>query len=354
MTPTGSSTPLPGSNVQHQQQQQQINAAMAAFQAMQQHDLLNGQQQPPHNQFHHQQQQAAAVAAAQQHAAAVAAGQMVGRQGAIKDVRSIIEDYRQRHPESVPKRGRRMKTVPKTNASLMNASGSSLMMMQLMASNSCNINSDNVVDIGDFELSVGGGVVKASSPGLLGGEGVSASAVLASNEEENNTGKIATAKSVIAGSGEPATGKTKLNAGKVKGNETDRRVALHSGSGGMPRRGSEWQVMLSSDSAPAATTVQSRPSSAESTHSNTSASAINSILTQHGLLPAISVTSIGGAAGAETGIGGGGGGRGSVKGNFILSFFYAGIILFSNQPVSIGSQLRFKRHSPHKTIRHIH
>lgn len=335
MTPTGSSTPLPGSNVQHQQQ---INAAMAAFQAMQQHDLLNGQQQQqqqhsPHHQFHHQSQQAAAVAAAQHHAAAVAAanhaaGQMVGRQGAIKDVRSIIEDYRQRHPETVPKRGRRMKTVPipTTNASLMNASGSSLMMMQMMASNNCNVNSDSVVDLGGFELSVGGGggvgqggggggVIKASSPGLGGDGGGSASAALASNEEGRNSGKIATARSV------PIAGKSKLNAEKIVGKEKDRRI----GSGILSGRGSEWQVMLNSDSGPGLTTaappVLSRPSSAESSHSNASASAINSILTQHGLLPAISVTSIGGAETGSGGGRGGGGGRGSVNGNFILSFF---------------------------------
>jgi hypothetical protein len=33
----------------------------------------------------------------------------VGRQGVIKDVKSIIADYRQKHPEVVPRRGRRMK-----------------------------------------------------------------------------------------------------------------------------------------------------------------------------------------------------------------------------------------------------
>lgn len=38
-----------------------------------------------------------------------------GRQGQIKDVKSIIADYRQRHPEIVPKRGRRMKSVLQTN-----------------------------------------------------------------------------------------------------------------------------------------------------------------------------------------------------------------------------------------------
>jgi hypothetical protein len=32
-----------------------------------------------------------------------------GRQGPIVDVRSIIADYRSRHPEAVPRRGRRLK-----------------------------------------------------------------------------------------------------------------------------------------------------------------------------------------------------------------------------------------------------
>lgn len=34
-----------------------------------------------------------------------------GRQGPILDVRSIIADYRQRHPETVPRRGRRLRSV---------------------------------------------------------------------------------------------------------------------------------------------------------------------------------------------------------------------------------------------------
>lgn len=38
-----------------------------------------------------------------------------GRQGPILDVRSIIADYRQRHPETVPRRGRRLKSVLNTN-----------------------------------------------------------------------------------------------------------------------------------------------------------------------------------------------------------------------------------------------
>lgn len=35
----------------------------------------------------------------------------VGRQGPIKDVKSLIDDFRQRHPEAIPRRGRRMKNV---------------------------------------------------------------------------------------------------------------------------------------------------------------------------------------------------------------------------------------------------
>lgn len=38
-------------------------------------------------------------------------GMPMGRQGPIKDVQSIIADYRQRHPEVVPRRGRRMKSL---------------------------------------------------------------------------------------------------------------------------------------------------------------------------------------------------------------------------------------------------
>lgn len=34
----------------------------------------------------------------------------IGRQGVFKDVKSIIADYRQKHPEAVPRRGRRVKT----------------------------------------------------------------------------------------------------------------------------------------------------------------------------------------------------------------------------------------------------
>ncbi|XP_058065506.1 microtubule-associated protein futsch-like [Anopheles bellator] len=52
-------------------------------------------------------------------AAASAAAQLhhqqqlqIGRQGMRKDVSSIIADYRQKHPENVPRRGRRLKNVP--------------------------------------------------------------------------------------------------------------------------------------------------------------------------------------------------------------------------------------------------
>lgn len=34
-----------------------------------------------------------------------------GRQGPIKDVKSLIDDFRQRHPEAIPRRGRRMKNA---------------------------------------------------------------------------------------------------------------------------------------------------------------------------------------------------------------------------------------------------
>lgn len=40
----------------------------------------------------------------------------LGRQGPIKDVKSLIDDFRQRHPEAVPRRGRRMKSVHQHSA----------------------------------------------------------------------------------------------------------------------------------------------------------------------------------------------------------------------------------------------
>lgn len=43
----------------------------------------------------------------------------IGRQGPIKDVRSIIDDYRQKHPETVPRRGRRLKGMFNSAASYL-------------------------------------------------------------------------------------------------------------------------------------------------------------------------------------------------------------------------------------------
>ncbi|XP_055531097.1 nestin-like isoform X2 [Wyeomyia smithii] len=58
--------------------------------------LLNGHHSPSGSNHHHQ-----------------SANQLqVGRQGVIKDVKSIIADYRQKHPEQVPRRGRRLKNIP--------------------------------------------------------------------------------------------------------------------------------------------------------------------------------------------------------------------------------------------------
>ncbi|KXJ79630.1 hypothetical protein RP20_CCG000186 [Aedes albopictus] len=54
----------------------------------------------------------------------------VGRQGVIKDVKSIIADYRQKHPEQVPRRGRRLKNIPGSGfegITITNKSGSSRM-----------------------------------------------------------------------------------------------------------------------------------------------------------------------------------------------------------------------------------
>lgn len=45
-------------------------------------------------------------------------GMPMGRQGPIKDVKSIIADYRQRNPEITPRRGRRMKSM--VNPNMMN------------------------------------------------------------------------------------------------------------------------------------------------------------------------------------------------------------------------------------------
>ncbi|XP_052873210.1 uncharacterized protein LOC128278521 [Anopheles cruzii] len=65
-------------------------------------------------------------------AAASAAAQLhhqqqlqIGRQGMRKDVSSIIADYRQKHPENVPRRGRRLKNVPSSTGN-NNGGGNSI------------------------------------------------------------------------------------------------------------------------------------------------------------------------------------------------------------------------------------
>lgn len=82
------------SNSQHLQQQQKVQQQLLEQhhqQLRQQSELLNG---------HHQTQ--------------------VGRQGAIKDVKSIIEEFHQNNPQRAPRRGRRLKgdgagTSPRPN-----------------------------------------------------------------------------------------------------------------------------------------------------------------------------------------------------------------------------------------------
>lgn len=71
---------LASANFQHIQQQQKAHFMEQQQQILQQTEHLNG---------HHQ----------------------VGRQGAIKDVKSIIEAFRQKNPERAPRRGRRLKGV---------------------------------------------------------------------------------------------------------------------------------------------------------------------------------------------------------------------------------------------------
>lgn len=82
------------------------------FTAQQQHDI---QQQLQQFQQHQQQQlQNQAINEIIMNGGSVASNPLgaacqIGRQGPIKDVRSIIDDYRQKHPEMVPRRGRRRK-----------------------------------------------------------------------------------------------------------------------------------------------------------------------------------------------------------------------------------------------------
>lgn len=80
-------TSLTSANMQHiQQQQHQQQQQKAQQQFIEQHHQIF-QQQTEHLNGHHQ----------------------VGRQGAIKDVKSIIEAFRQKNPERAPRRGRRLK-----------------------------------------------------------------------------------------------------------------------------------------------------------------------------------------------------------------------------------------------------
>lgn len=50
----------------------------------------------------------------------------VGRQGPIKDVKSLIDDFRQQHPEEVPRRGRRVKNTGMGQAGFLGESSASL------------------------------------------------------------------------------------------------------------------------------------------------------------------------------------------------------------------------------------
>ncbi|XP_055855246.1 uncharacterized protein LOC129918644 isoform X2 [Episyrphus balteatus] len=117
-TSTASNTAAPTNNSQQQQQQspstngptstqQQPNASnqpilnsyLTATDSVQQLvDMMNG---------HHNHSGLQNGLANNSQSAAAA---MVGRQGPFKDVRSIIADFRQQHPEVVPRRGRRVKT----------------------------------------------------------------------------------------------------------------------------------------------------------------------------------------------------------------------------------------------------
>lgn len=295
-TPT--STPIHGNSSSGSDLEQRIAAfeRLATAHAMQSQEMLFN---PTPQQLMQQRQHYEAAVALQNQSA----GQMVGRQGAIKDVRSIIEDYRQQHPESVPRRGRRMKTVPTTNASLMHSSGSSSSLLMLMANqnniassdkSSCIATSADEVDIGGFVLGEGndgGGGPVVNNSELLGGGGRMKNLM--------KKGRL----SVDSGGGGCGEKAKKTSAAATT--EKVKRVKDAS------RRGCEWQAMLDSlsESGTTATSILSRPASAESS-SSASASAINSLLTQHGLLPAISVTSLGSGGGvslgAETGAAAGG------------------------------------------------
>lgn len=167
-----------------------MNSAIAAFQAAFQEqnsvDLINGQL--PSNQSQ-----------------SSLSGQPMGRQGAIKDVKSIIEDYRQKHPETIPRRGRRMKSVLSTH-------------------NSNSVNSSSLGNVSNVDV-VGG------NKDLL--------------------------------------------------RELRKELQMNP----QLQTRSDWSVLLGLSAE-----GNSRPSSTDSTHSNTSSSAINNILLQHGIVPSATTT----------------------------------------------------------------
>lgn len=289
--------------------------------------------QPTPQQLLQQQQQFEAAVALQHH---TAQSQMVGRQGAIKDVRSIIEDYRQKHPESVPRRGRRMKTVPTTttNASLMHSSGSlmssggggcvsspsSFLMMAAMAANQGNSKSPPSQDEADFSSGGGGGCDDIDDDVL----------VMGGSEE----GEVVVVADVAINKGDVVDGGQREVNNKSKRDKVakDRQHTRSSKDGGVARRDCEWRAMLTtlSESGTTATSIRSRRSSNESLQSTTStkssAAAINNLLTQHGLLPAISVTSISGGGGGSSGPESGAG-RGPANGNLIIWFYGQQLLL---------------------------
>lgn len=319
-TPT--STPIHSVNVTNDSLEQRMTA-FERLTALQNQELLQQQILQHHHQQQQQQYEAAMAQSAAAAVAAAAAGQVVGRQGPIKDVRSIIEDYRQKHPESVPRRGRRMKTVPKCNTSGgSDISSSSLLMMM---ANQSNMNSNqNNTGGGCGGGGKGSDVVDFSGAFALLGDLSDGGVKIKSGNKKAGGSNIN-----VAGA---AAGRNKSPVERAKdrqrGNSVDNAAATVTS-----RRDSEWQAMLNSLSesgTTSATSLLSRPSSAESLsqHSTASVSAINSLLTQHGLLPAISVTSLSGGAGGGSGGGGGEGGvgvnsgavavggRGSVNGNY--------------------------------------
>lgn len=350
-TPTVSSTPLSASNsldveqrliafermAQESFRQQQQREQEHQQQALQNNNPMQGQWNQM--QLLQQQQVQAQQQAQYDQAAAAAAAQMVGRQGAIKDVRSIIEDYRQRHPESVPRRGRRMKTVPTTNASLiLNSSGSNsscnnslqLMLMAATQNNSnqsilgLNVEATEIVGGGGEGSEVAENNIKDASVVAVGGDDMGGSINNVKSEKKKSPILVSSGGDIEQ---KPTELKIKTKAVVV----TEKGVKQRVQDSDVSPRGREWQPLLNSLSeygttATARSTAQSpstgrspRPSSAELSTSSSSASAINSILTQHGLLSAISVTSLGasgsGGGSSNSGAEGGSGGRGSVTGN---------------------------------------